>query len=159
MRLRRPALAASTLGLAGALVPAMTAGAATPDREFQYIDDVTITRPGGSTYTCEVAARFVWHLGEDTPDDDTLFASTSVQGDHQECEEVHNVVTLRWFDLGDNTAGNFTYTSEGQKAQEITAPPAFTDDGAAYEDPSSEHRWVFPNCASNCEVVHTFNPK
>ena len=68
-------------------------------------------------------------------------------------------MTLRWFDFGNNTAGNFTYTAEGQKQQDIVAPPAYTEDGAAYEDPSSEHHWVFPNCASNCEVVHTFSPK
>jgi hypothetical protein len=105
----------------------------------------------------------VWHLGEDTPEDDSPYALTGVRlrsGDALECEfDPHNVATLRWYDVGSNNASRYTYTAEGQKNQEVFAPPAFTEGGTAYEDPSSEHRWVFPHCAADCEFTHTFNPK
>ena len=161
MRRRHPAIAASALGLAGALLPATTASAATPDRVFTYSNDVTVHRPDGSTYECQLSARLQWHLGEATPRDDTLFASTSIQsGDFEECEVgATNVVTLRWFDAGPGVDSDVTYTREGKKAQQILAPPAYTEDGAAYEHPSSEHRWVFDDCVGTCEFTHTFTPK
>ena len=164
MRLRRPAVAATALGLAGALLPSTSATAATPDRVFAYSDDVTVHRPDGSTYQCTVFARFVWHLGEDRPDDDSLFASTGIQidgSDAFECEfGVHNVVTLHWSADGSNNSSDYSYTAEGQKNQDIYAPPTVSSGGGSfYQNPSSEHRWVFPNCASDCEFTHTLNPK
>jgi hypothetical protein len=164
MRFRRPAVAATALGLAGALVPATGAQAATGVRQFQHDEVVVVRRPDGSTYDCQLESRLIWNLGGEGPEDDTLFASTAIKtrpDDAFECESVHNVVTLHWHDEGTNTASDFTYTAEGQKTQEVFAPPAFTDDGVAYENPRSEHRWVFDTCAATCEFTytHTFTPK
>jgi hypothetical protein len=162
MRFRRPAVAATAVGLAGALLPVTEAVATTPDRVFQYSEVVVIRRPDGSTYECQTDARLVWHLGEDGAADDSLFASTTSEpGAAQECEEVHKSVTLRWHGdgPGGNTASDYTFTAEGQKAQELFAPPPNNPNGPGYEDVSSEHRWLFPNCAANCEVTHIFKPK
>jgi hypothetical protein len=162
MRLRHPAVAATALGLAAAVVPATPAGAATPDREFGYGAVVTIHRADGSTYQCGISARFIWHLGEDTPDDDWLFASTQApSGADPDCEYAsHSVVTLHWSADGNATFSKYSYTAEGSKNQDIYAPPtANSVGGAFYNHPSSEHHWIFSNCASNCDIVHTFNPK
>jgi hypothetical protein len=154
-------MVATAVGVAGALLPVSEAVAATPDRAFQYSEVVVIRRPDGSTYECQTAARLVWHLGEDGAADDSLFASTTTEpGAAPECEEVHMSVTLRWHGdgPGGNTASDYTFTAEGQKAQELFASPP-NPEGSGFEDVRSEHRWVFPNCASNCEITHTFTPK
>jgi hypothetical protein len=132
---------------------------ATTRKPSHFTDVVSIRRPDGSTYECQIGAHLDWHLGEEDPEDDSLFASTTSEpGAAFECEEMHKVVTLRWSTRATTPRRTSPTRLRVRRTRTSSRRPAFTDDGAAYEDVSSEHRWVFPNCASNCERVHTFSP-
>jgi hypothetical protein len=166
MRLRRPAIAATTLGLAGALLPASSAAAAEPaDRHVVFSEDVTYVTPGGTQRTCNVIARLNWTFGEEGPQDNTLSASTEVDNNCSgEPSFLHAAVTLRWTNHGYRRTQTYTYSSEGDVIAAVSgqATPYNTyNDGFGADGVSSEHHFEFVDCSSNCEWSHTltFNSK
>ena len=173
MRLRRPAIAATTLGLAGALLPASGAAAAEPpDRHVLLREDVTYQSEFGHTGHCTVQARLEWVFGQEGSQDDVLKASTYIYPTpgypEHDCANGEDFwmnagVTLRWTYSGIRRYQTYTYSAEGNVFAEVSDSvyPYESGHGTEAESISSEHRADFTDCASNCEWSRTltFNSK
>ncbi len=157
MRLRRPVIAASALGLAGALLPTSGAVAAT-DQTVTFSEEVTYQDRNGSSVTCDVNASLYWTLGGEGPEDDTLTAYTSGGAGSCRLSSIGSV-TLRWSMDYYRHSLNHSHTAEGNEGYAaVTAdPPSQFSEG--YRAVSSEHRVVFGECSSNCVWTHTITPK
>ncbi len=171
MRLRHPLVAASTLGLADALLPASGAAAAEPDRHVVFTEDV-IYQSNFIARHCTVVARLDWYLGEAGPQDNVLSATTEIQGTpgHNDCltgepSFLNAGVTLRWTNHDFRRDQTYTYTGEGNVEITVSGaatPCNFYGDGFGADGVSSEHRARFADCtAGDCEWSHTltFNSK
>jgi hypothetical protein len=162
MRLRRPAVAATSLGLAGALLPATGAAAAEPNRHVVVTEDVTYEDIFGGTSTCTVTGRLDWILGEDGSQDNTLFATTSIGGG-SDCGSgdpsfLNAGVTLRWTNHGFRRSQTYTYTGEGDVEITVSGqatPYNFYNDRFGADQVSSTHTASFADCVSNCEWSRT----
>jgi hypothetical protein len=172
MRLRRPVVAASALGLAGALLP--TSGAAAEaDRHAVFIEDITYQKTGGGVGHCTVEAHLDWVFGQEGTSDDFLRASTWIRQTpgHSESEctggfpyDKDAGVTLHWTDHQFRQDHTYNYNSEGdvQVAVAGLATPYDESSHIGADGVSSDHTahlaW---DCAANCEWSHTltFNPK
>jgi hypothetical protein len=173
MRLRRPAIAATTLGLAAALLPANGAAAAEPaDRHVVYSENLTYVSGSGdgTTHYCTVVARLDWTFGQQGREDDLLSASTDIQSTPGKPACVVDVsfqvasVTMRWRYNDFRLFQLKEYSSEGLVFAEVsegTWPFDAYDDYTGSERVTSEHHAEFVDCSSNCEWSHTltFNSK
>jgi hypothetical protein len=176
MRLRRPAIAATTLGLAGALLPASGAAAEPADRHVVFSEDVTYQTNSGSVGYCTVIARLDWVFGQAGTEDDWLSASTEITGTpghpSYECAggipyDMNAAVTLRWSESQFRRNQTYTYTNEGDVFVYVSDWATPYDDsshlGTPPESVSSEHNAQITayDCAANCEWSHTltFNSK
>jgi hypothetical protein len=168
MRLRRPAVAATTLGLA-ALLPA-TGAAAETDRHVVIRDDVTYESGGGTTQYCTVVARLDWTFGQEGREDDVLSASTDIQSTPGKPDCVVDPsfqvasVTLRWIYSEYRRNQQYEYSSVGDVFAEVSDgawPFDAYGDGTGSDRVSSEHHAEFIDCSSNCEWSRTltFNSK
>src|SRR5215213_4454067 len=126
MRLRRPAIAATTLGLAGAFLPASGASAAEPaDRHVVYSEDVTY-ESGSTTHYCTVVARLDWTFGQAGREDDLLRASTDIQSTPGKPDCVGDIslfvasVTMRWTYNNFRSTQHKEYSSEGFVFAEVS---------------------------------------
>ena len=172
MRLRRPALAASARGLAGALIPASGAAAET-DRHVVISEDVTYETSSGGVGHCTVIARLDWVFGEEG---DRLSASTEITGTpgrpSNECAggypyDMDAAVTLRWRESQYRRGQTYTYTNEGDVFVYVSGGATPYDDSSGLGTPpesiSSEHHAKISAyaCAANCEWSRTltFNSK
>ena len=171
MRLRRPAIAATTLGLAGALLPASGAAAAEPaDRHVVHSEDVTYESGNGTTHDCTVVARLDWTFGQEGREDDVLSASTDIQSTPGKPACVVDVsfqvasVTMRWRYTNFRLSQRKEYSSVGLVFAEVsegTWPFDVYGDFTGADRVSSEHHAEFVDCSSNCAWSHTltFNSK
>jgi hypothetical protein len=160
MRLRRPAIAATSLGLAGALLPASGAVAET-DRHHEYREEVTFQTPSGEE-TCTLVARLDWTFGDEGPQDDVLSASTSAEGCNVAFPSwAQATVTLRWTTHEFRRSQRHTHTSEGDMVGAVSTPatPLDPDTHFGTDGVSSEHHVEFTYCDSNCEWSHTLTTK
>jgi hypothetical protein len=161
MRLRRQAVAATTLGLAGALLPVTGAAAAEPNRHVVFTEDVTYERATGGTGHCTVVARLDWVLGEDGAQDNVLSATTEIGGSDCEPGEpsfLHAGVTLQWTNHDFRRSQTYAYTGEGDVEITVSGgatPYNFYGDHFGADRVSSEHHAQLDNCTSNCEWSHT----
>jgi hypothetical protein len=171
MRLRRPAVAATTLGLTGALLTAGGA-AAEPDRHVVVSEDVTYQTNSGGVGHCRVVANLDWFFGQEGEGDDFLRASTEITQtpghSATECAggtpyDMDVAVTLRWTDHQFRRNQTYTYNSEGDVRVAVAGLATPFDSGThlGADGVSSEHHASFADCSANCEWSRTltFNSK
>ena len=161
MRIKRPVVAATALGIAGAVLP--TSPALAGEAHLQTGERVTVRGTDGASHECRILVAFDHYLGSEGSYDDEISGSTGVGADvtgsgEDEffCEAAEVSVALRWHATHSNSADNRTYLVEGWGnvyAWHGDAP------ALGYENANSEHRVHFPNCTANCDRVYRFAPK
>ena len=156
MRLRRSAIAATSLGLAGALLPASGA-AAEPDRHREYSEEVTFQDPSGNTETCTVFARLHWSLPDDGPR--TLSATTEIFCNEPPSfpSDLKAGVTLGWTNHDFRRSQTYRYSAEGDVEVTVSGQATPLDPNTHFgaNEVSSEHHAEFVDCVSNCEWSRT----
>jgi hypothetical protein len=170
MRLRRAAVAATALGLAGALLPASGAAAET-DRHVVFSEDVTYQSKFSWVGHCRVIVRLDWVFSQDG---NRLSASTEITGTpgrpSYECAggypyDMNAAVTLRWSESQYRRNQTYSYTNEGDVFVYVSGGATPYDQSSGLGTPpdsvSSEHNAQFADCTADCEWSHTltFNSK